>query len=60
MSGELRVAPPPRAMPGSLVIANLFNGIAQPGWALFRFGMLFFWLFGMSSWSPTGGSCSGL
>jgi Protein of unknown function (DUF3592) len=49
MSGEPRFPPPPRTVPASLAIANLFNGLAQLGWALFGFGMLFFWLFAMSA-----------
>ncbi|HEV7764365.1 MAG TPA: DUF3592 domain-containing protein [Thermoanaerobaculia bacterium] len=35
----------PRRVPVSLQIANFFNGIAQVGWAVFGFGMIFFWGF---------------
>lgn len=35
----------PRRVPVSLQIANFFNGIAQIGWAVFGFGMIFFWAF---------------
>lgn len=36
---------PPRHVPLSLRVVNLFNGIAQIGWFLFGFGMMFFWGF---------------
>jgi hypothetical protein len=41
----IRLAPPPRNVPVSLAIANLFGGAAQLGWFLFGFGMIFFWSF---------------
>jgi hypothetical protein len=36
---------PPRRVPLSLQIVNFFNGIAQIGWLIFGFGMIFFWAF---------------
>jgi hypothetical protein len=41
----LRFAPPPRPVPFSLSIVNTLNAIAQIGWAVFGFGMIFFWGF---------------
>lgn len=38
-------AAPPRNVPLSLRIVNFFNGFAQIGWAVFGFGMIFFWAF---------------
>jgi hypothetical protein len=35
----------PRHVPLSLQIVNFFNGFAQAGWAIFGFGMIFFWAF---------------
>lgn len=40
-----RFTPPPRRVPLSLAIANMFNGIAQIGWFVFGFGMIFVWGF---------------
>jgi Protein of unknown function (DUF3592) len=42
---QLQLAPAPRPVPLSLQIVNFFNGIAQIGWAIFGFGMIFFWAF---------------
>jgi hypothetical protein len=39
------LAPPPRRVPLSLSLLNLFNGFAQIGWAVFGFGMIFAWAF---------------
>ena len=39
------LAPPPRHVPLSLALSNLFNGFAQIGWAVFGFGMIFAWVF---------------
>ena len=36
---------PPRHVPLSLSVLNVFNGIAQIGWFVFGFGMIFFWAF---------------
>jgi uncharacterized protein DUF3592 len=36
---------PPRQVPLSLRVANLFNGLAQIGWGVFGFGSIFFWGF---------------
>jgi hypothetical protein len=36
---------PPRHLPLSLRVLNIFNGIAQFGWIFFGFGMIFFWAF---------------
>jgi len=41
----LRFAPPPRRVPFSLSIVNSLNALAQIGWAVFGFGMIFFWGF---------------
>lgn len=37
--------PPPRPVPLTLTLVNFFNGAAQIGWAIFGFGMIFFWAF---------------
>jgi hypothetical protein len=42
----MHFAAPPRSVPLSLRVLNFFNGAAQLGWAVFGFGMLFFWIFG--------------
>jgi hypothetical protein len=34
MSNDLRFSPPPRSVPASLAIANLFNLFAQIAWAV--------------------------
>ncbi len=39
------LAPPPRRVPTSLTLANLFNGFSQIGWIVFGFGMIFAWIF---------------
>jgi hypothetical protein len=36
---------PPRRVPLSLRVVNFFNAGAQVGWAVFGFGMIFFWAF---------------
>jgi hypothetical protein len=41
----MQFAPPPRHVPLSLRVANMFNGAAQLGWGVFGFGMIFFWVF---------------
>jgi len=41
----MRFSPPPRQVPLSLRVVNTFNGIAQIGWAIFGFSMIFFWTF---------------
>ncbi len=46
---HVRLAPPPRRVPMSLAIANVFNGAAQLGWFVFAFGMVFFWGFVMQA-----------
>lgn len=43
------LAAPPRHVPLSLRILNFFNGAAQVGWAVFGFGMIFFWAFGSNA-----------
>jgi hypothetical protein len=45
----LRFSAPPRHVPLSLRLVNFFNGGAQIGWAVFGFGMLFFWIFGTNA-----------
>lgn len=40
-----QLASAPRRVPLSLQIVNFFNGIAQIGWLIFGFGMIFFWAF---------------
>lgn len=39
----------PRVVPVSLQVLNFFNRFAQIGWALFGFGMLFFWVFTLNT-----------
>ena len=45
LTSQVRLAAPPRRVPVSLVVINALGGITQIGWAVFGFGMLFFWLF---------------
>lgn len=45
VSDNLRFSSPPRSVPPTLIIANAFNLVAQIGWAVFGFGMIFFWAF---------------
>src|SRR5215218_5391795 len=45
----MHFAAPPRGVPPSLRVVNFFNGAAQLGWAVFGFGMIFFWGFGMNA-----------
>lgn len=45
LDSMLRFAPPPRRVPFSLSIVSSLNAIAQIGWAVFGFGMIFFWGF---------------
>jgi hypothetical protein len=49
VSRSLSLSPAPRPVPVSLQIVNFFNGIAQIGWAIFGFGMIFFWAFVMNA-----------
>lgn len=44
-NAQMHFTSPPRHVPLSLRVSNLFNGIAQIGWAVFGFGMIFFWAF---------------
>jgi Protein of unknown function (DUF3592) len=37
--------PPPRRVPVSLALLNVFGLFSQVGWFVFGFGMLFFWIF---------------
>ncbi len=46
---HLQLSPAPRHVPLSLKIVNFFNGFAQIGWAVFGFGMIFFWAFVMNA-----------
>lgn len=39
------LAPPPRSVPLSLSLLNIFNGFGQIGWLVFGFGMIFGWAF---------------
>ena len=39
------LAPPPRSVPLSLRLLNIFNGPGQIGWLIFGFGMIFGWAF---------------
>jgi hypothetical protein len=39
------LAPPPRRVPLSLQLVNVFNAFAQIGWFVFGFGMIFAWAF---------------
>jgi hypothetical protein len=41
----MHLASAPRRVPLSLQVVNFFNGFSQIGWALFGFGMIFFWVF---------------
>ena len=44
------LAPPPRPVPLPLRLQVLFGGVANiVGWALFGFGMIFFWAFALNS-----------
>lgn len=45
MNMTMQFAPPPRRVPISLQLANVFNGVSQFGWIFFGFGMIFFWVF---------------
>ena len=45
MNIPMHFAAPPRRVPFSLVLQNVFNGGAQLGWLFFGFGMIFFWIF---------------
>jgi len=42
---QAMLVPPPRHVPLSLRVVNLFNGFTQFGWVFFGFGMIFFWVF---------------
>ncbi|HEX7150719.1 MAG TPA: DUF3592 domain-containing protein [Thermoanaerobaculia bacterium] len=44
-----KLAPPPRRVPLSLRVHNVFGGFAQVGWFLFGFGMIFVWVFAANS-----------
>lgn len=39
------LAPPPRRVPLSLQLVNVFNAFSQVGWLVFGFGMIFGWAF---------------
>ncbi|HJQ40961.1 MAG TPA: DUF3592 domain-containing protein [Thermoanaerobaculia bacterium] len=39
------LAPPPRQVPLSLALLNIFGVFSQVGWAVFGFGMIFAWAF---------------
>lgn len=39
------LAPPPRRVPLSLALVNVFSGFSQIGWFVFGFGMIFAWVF---------------
>lgn len=41
----MQFTPPPRRVPLSLVLTNLFGPFAQVGWLVFGFGMVFVWAF---------------
>jgi hypothetical protein len=41
--------PPPRRVPLSLWLTNVFNAASQGGWAFFGFGMIFFWVFALQA-----------
>jgi len=45
MNTSSHFAPPPRRVPASLVLLNVFSGFTQIGWFVFGFGMIFFWVF---------------
>jgi hypothetical protein len=49
VSSELRFSPPPRTVPASLVIANVFNLFGQIAWAVLGFGMIVFWVFAVNA-----------
>jgi hypothetical protein len=49
MSSDLRLSPPPRSVPASLAVANVFGLFAQVAWAVFGFGTIFFWSFAMNA-----------
>jgi len=44
-SMPVMLTPPPRRVPLSLSLVNVFNGFAQIGWFVFGFGMIFAWVF---------------
>lgn len=44
-SRSFHFTPPPRRVPTSMAVLNVFNGVAQIGWFIFGFGMIFFWAF---------------
>jgi hypothetical protein len=44
-SMPVMLAPPPRRVPLSLALVNVFNLFAQIGWFVFGFGMIFAWAF---------------
>jgi hypothetical protein len=48
MTTSAHFTPPPRRVPLSIAVLNRFNAIAQIGWFVFGFGMIFFWAFGMN------------
>lgn len=41
----VQFTPPPRRVPLSLTVLNMCNGLAQIGWIVFGFTMIFFWVF---------------
>ncbi|HEX2834281.1 MAG TPA: DUF3592 domain-containing protein [Thermoanaerobaculia bacterium] len=43
------LAPPPRPVPLSLRVLNIFNAGAVFGWLFFAFGMIFVWAFGANA-----------
>lgn len=45
MNTLMHFAPPPRRVPISLELSNIFSGASQIGWFVFGFGMIFFWVF---------------
>jgi hypothetical protein len=49
MTDDLRFSPPPRKVPASLVVANVFNGFTQLAWAVFGLGMIFFGIFAVNA-----------
>jgi hypothetical protein len=46
---HVRFASPPRRVPMTLIVTNLFNALSQIGWALLGFGGIFFWVFAMNA-----------
>jgi hypothetical protein len=42
-----RIGPPPRQVPLSLTVVNIFNRTAQIGWAVLGFGSALFWSYVM-------------